>query len=954
MGFGSEKQTVGYKYYIGMHMAVCHGPVDAVTQITVGDRVAWSGNVTGTQDVAVSAENLFGGEKREGGVSGTVGFKFGEPTQAQDAYLAAQLGADCPAFRGVLSFVLKKVYIGNNPYLKNWAFKIKRLPAKGWYDAKRDIGGHANPAHIVYECVTNGEWGMGYPTSALDDAKFKAVADTLHAEGFGLSLIFNRQGPIHEFIQQILDHIGGVFRLNQSTGLFEIKLIRDDYAPESLPLLNESNVASLDSYQRAAWGETVNEIVLQYTTADEKDTAITVQDLGNIQIQGGVVSETIRYPGIRDDGIAQRVATRELKARSTPLSRIRLTVNRQGWNLRAGDVFRFSWDKLGLSEAVFRVGQVQGGTLQDGKITIEAAEDIFGLPTNTYAAQQPVGWTSPNNAPAAAPYRLVYEAPYWDMVRAFGEADAQALPADAGYLVAAAVRPSSDAINFDLLTRTGSTSYEEQGTGNFCPTCVLSEDLAPAVSSTITFTGGVDMEDVEVGDYAIIGGTEWVAVTALNVGAGAVVVDRGILDTVPVAHDAGTRIFFPYQLNGFDQTEWLDSETVDAKILPVTGMGTLSEASAPADSLTMSKRQARPYPPGNVRVNGQRWPTAITGPVTIEWSHRDRLQQTAGFIKQDASNIGPESGTFYNLKLYDEADVLRRTITGNVGTSYTWASEVEDSGLGRVNSQVKVELWSARGSVLFADVLAGLNPTAHYRMDDTNTTLLDASGNGYHGTYSGSYTQNLTGLTGEPGKCVRFSGGRAVVATLPAFGSMFTLVALVKPTNLSGHQTIIGRDLTNPMGRAAVYFKTTSAGDAKPVITLTNAAGTILTTTSPTTITAGKTHLLVAVLGATQLKLYVNGNPTVTARGAFSMSGQAPDVAIGNGYFDDVLTDFYQGDLDEVAIFNDYEMPDAVVTALYSAIGATSGASIESMQKHVLQFDRAGYGFNYGKYYGGI
>ena len=98
--------------------------------------------------------------------------------------------------------------------------------------------------------------------------------------------------------------------------------------------------------------------------------------------------------------------------------------------MHSGDVFRFSWAKLGLSEAVFRVGKVQGGTLQDGRITIEAVEDIFGLPTNTYAAQEPVDWTTPNNAPAAAPYRLVYEAPYWDTVRAFGEADAQVLPSD--------------------------------------------------------------------------------------------------------------------------------------------------------------------------------------------------------------------------------------------------------------------------------------------------------------------------------------------------------------------------------------------------------------------------------------------------------------------------------------------------------------------------------------------
>jgi len=695
MGFGSKKQTVGYKYYIGMHMAVCYGPVDEVQQIIVGDRVAWSGAVTSTQDVTVSAESLFGGEKREGGISGTVGFKFGDANQAQDSYLAAKLGANCPAFRGILSFVLKKVYIGNNPYLKNWAFRLKRLPAKGWDDAKRDIGGHANAAHIIYECVTDPDWGMGYPASSLDDLKFKAVADTLYAEGFGLSLLFNQQGPIQDFIQQVLNHIGAVFRLNQTTGLFELKLIRSDYTPTSLPLLDESNVVSLDSYQRAAWGETVNEIVLQYTTADEKDRSITVQDLGNIQIQGGVVSETISYPGIRDDALAQRVALRELKVRSTPLAKIRLTINRKGWNLHAGDVFRFSWAKLGLSEVVFRVGQVQGGILQNGRITLEAVEDIFGLPTNSYAAQQPVGWTSPNNAPAIAPYRLVYEAPYWDLVRAFGEADAQVLPADAGYLVAAGVRPSSDALNFTLMTRTGSNAYADQGVGDFCPTCTLVQALAPAVSSTIAYTGGVDMEDVAVGDYAVIGGTEWVAVTALNVEAGTVTVDRGILDTVPTAHAAGTRMFFPYDFNGFDQTEWLVGETINAKILPTTGMGTLAEASAPADNLIMNRRQARPYPPGNVQVNGQRWPVATTGTLSLTWSHRDRVQQTAGFIKQDAGNIGPEYGVTYTLRLYDETNTLRRTVNLSAA-NYVWSVEEADCGLGRLNAHVRFELEAVR------------------------------------------------------------------------------------------------------------------------------------------------------------------------------------------------------------------------------------------------------------------
>ena len=37
-----------------------------------------------------------------------------------------------------------------------------------------------NPAHIIYQCLTDTAWGMGYPTSALDDASFTAAANTLY------------------------------------------------------------------------------------------------------------------------------------------------------------------------------------------------------------------------------------------------------------------------------------------------------------------------------------------------------------------------------------------------------------------------------------------------------------------------------------------------------------------------------------------------------------------------------------------------------------------------------------------------------------------------------------------------------------------------------------------------------------------------------------------------------
>ena len=157
---GSSKQvTVGYKYYLGMHMVLCHGPVDAVTKITVDDKVAWSGTATGGP-ITINAPELFGGETREGGVSGVVDVAMGAAAQPRNAYLQAQLGNDIPAFRGVLALVLNQVYVGLNPYLKRWGAWVKRTNIKTdgtaqWYLAKAAIGNDMNPAHIIRECLTD-------------------------------------------------------------------------------------------------------------------------------------------------------------------------------------------------------------------------------------------------------------------------------------------------------------------------------------------------------------------------------------------------------------------------------------------------------------------------------------------------------------------------------------------------------------------------------------------------------------------------------------------------------------------------------------------------------------------------------------------------------------------------------------------------------------------------------
>jgi hypothetical protein len=127
--------------------------------------------------------------------------------------------------------------------------------------------------------------------------------------------------------------------------------------------------------------------------------------------------------------------------------------------------------------------------------------------------------------------------------------------------------------------------------------------------------------------------------------------------------------------DGFQEiapTEYAVGETVNARLLTVTGKGTLALASAPTALLTMNRRQNRPYPPGNVTINNVAYPAVVKGGLLISWAHRDRLSQTVSLVPQSTGNIGPEPGVTYTLRLYGKTGSLRRTYSGLTGTGQTY------------------------------------------------------------------------------------------------------------------------------------------------------------------------------------------------------------------------------------------------------------------------------------------
>ncbi len=484
--------------------------------------------------------------------------------------------------------------------------------------------------------------------------------------------------------------------------LFTLRLARADYTLANQPLFDPSNILRLEEFSRPSWGEVTNQVTVIYRDRDtDKDTSLTVQDLAGVQVTGSVVATSVSFPGISKAELANRVAMHELKQLSSGLAKGVFVANRQASLLNIGDVIRFSWPPYGITEIAMRVARLSYGELADGAVRMECVQDVFGLPQSVYAVPPPTGWTEPLSIARACPVQMLYEVPYWSVIEDF-TGESPSLIADIGELdglvAVCGARSNSDAYGFEVRAYQAG-AFQSKCFGTFTPTAVLTEALGPsAIHGTIGIAGGIDLEEVDPNTLAVLD-DEWVKVTAVNLVAQTVTLERGLLDTVPVAHAVGARLWFVDGWRFYLTPEYVQHEVARVKLLPRTPKGTLAEAAATEWNLTLAKRFIRPYCPGNVLVKGQRYPGVITGELSLSWATRNRQSQTAYLVLQTEGAITPEAGQTMTVRLFNENGVLVKTLSGLTGSSMTWplAEEASDSGLSRVNGRIQIEIEAERG-----------------------------------------------------------------------------------------------------------------------------------------------------------------------------------------------------------------------------------------------------------------
>lgn len=723
---GKKKKVIsGYMYFLDVQFTLGH-EIDELVAITAADRVIWEGSVTQSQTLSVYQDQIFGGFDREGGMAGQIDVMFGGVNQSVNPFLKtsmemAGIGGPVPAYRGscnlffrgtlnnhpdvpewttvaeerpvedYLPFAIGDVaqrtlafsqsegfyWTANSPYFKPPSFKVRRSKST-WYPEKATIvnnGGaskNLNPAHIIYETITNGNWGMGYPLGAVDDAKMRIAADKLYQEGFGMGLRWNNQMSIEDFLKYVLQHIAGVMNTDRSTGKYYVKLIRDDQNINTLPLLNPDNCI-LDDYNTVVPGETVNQITIKFVNhLTGKPNAVTIDDLKGVFDQGQVIAQQLDMMGVNDPDLAARIAQREMNVRSRPLSKIALTCTREAYSLYEGDAFAFSWPELGIQMVQYRVLEIDLGTLEDNKIVIQAVEDVFGMPQSSYARPQAPGWVDNNQQPLAVVKQAVREISYYELFTQTTESDRQGLDLNFSFNRIFAEKPQGDTIRYKALYSPSGVAetFTEIAAGDWTPTAVISTPVGE-LTETLQIGAGRGLSVVADGSLAYIG-DEIVLVESF--GTGTINVKRGCVDTQPKDHPAGETIWFhDTKFFAEDDEERLPGEQTVYKLLTVTSNGTLPQSLATPIIKIVQGRMIKPYPPANVKISGNYFPDRAIGGLNLEWSSRNRVLQTVPGdpVHWKMGDVTPEPGTNYRVKLFAGNTPVLETFTAEKNFNLT-------------------------------------------------------------------------------------------------------------------------------------------------------------------------------------------------------------------------------------------------------------------------------------------
>jgi len=285
--FYEAGQRIGHRYFLGMDLAMCYGPLDNISAMQLDDKYAlkpgekaslrtgltpaegWRRPPGGERQLVFRDYSLFGGDDHGGRLDGTMAFYYGTSNQRPNEYLQTQEASNTyevspgvevsqreliPAYPGLAHAVWQGGNISERAVIPKISFTVHRYPRQ--LSPKYSVVnmdpltaiGDANPIHCIYEILTDTVWGCSVPPQTIDIGSFLDAAQECYSEGNGFGYTLDTTKAASTIIEMINQQVNGLL-FQDENGLWAYRLVRKDYLKESKFRLDYNGVVFSTSEQ---------------------------------------------------------------------------------------------------------------------------------------------------------------------------------------------------------------------------------------------------------------------------------------------------------------------------------------------------------------------------------------------------------------------------------------------------------------------------------------------------------------------------------------------------------------------------------------------------------------------------------------------------------------------------------------------------------------------------------
>ena len=262
------------------------------------------------------------------------------------------------------------------------------------------------------------------------------------------------------------------------------------------------------------------------------------------------------------------------------------------------------------------------------------------------------------------------------------------------------------------------------------------------------------------------------------------------------------------------------------------------------------------------------------------------------------------------------------TLTGMATDDIIYGSGGNDSLDGGAGDDV---IYGGSGDA-FADLVSSHTPVGYWRMSDGGTTAVDESGNGNHGGYTGDATSGASGaLGGDTDTAATFDGSGDYVEIPHSTDfqlSQGSITMWFNAASIGSRMGLLSRDSSGFDGGGHVTIWLTDTGQLEVRHQDTSSSYTL--DSGASTVSAGEWHMMTYSWGPDGMQLYLDDQSVASNSTVTTLAGNNEPIIVGanqwasgDGVADNVI-DFFEGQIDEVALF-DQPLDTTDIQSLYDS-----------------------------------